>query len=50
MPNAKIKWNKFDSGGDVIQAFGANSADIGLIGSQPGHQGAVRAAEHPDRR
>ena len=35
MPNAKITWNKFDSGGDVIQAFGSNSADIGLIGSSP---------------
>src|SRR5215470_16053898 len=35
MPNAKITWNKFDSGGDVIQAFGSNSADVGLIGSSP---------------
>src|SRR3954454_31388 len=35
MPNAKVTWNKFDSGGDVIQAFGSNSADIGLIGSSP---------------
>ena len=35
MPNAKINWSKFDSGGDVIQAFGSNSADIGLIGSSP---------------
>ncbi|RDH74027.1 glycine/betaine ABC transporter substrate-binding protein [Mycolicibacterium moriokaense] len=35
MPNAKITWNKFDSGGDVIQAFGSNSADMGLIGSSP---------------
>ncbi len=35
MPNAKITWNKFDSGGDVIQAFGSNSADLGLIGSSP---------------
>ena len=48
MPNAKVTWNKFDSGGDVIQAFGSNSADIGLIGSSPCHQGAVRAPEHPD--
>lgn len=35
MPNATITWSKFDSGGDVIQAFGSNSADIGLIGSSP---------------
>jgi len=35
MPNAKISWSKFDSGGDVLQAFGSNSVDIGLIGSSP---------------
>jgi len=35
MPNAKISWSKFDSGGDVLQAFGSNSIDIGLIGSSP---------------
>jgi taurine transport system substrate-binding protein len=35
MPNAKISWSKFDSGGDVIQAFGSNSVDIGLLGSSP---------------
>lgn len=35
MPNAKITWNKFASGGDVIQAFGSDSADLGLIGSSP---------------
>jgi len=35
MPKAKISWSKFDSGGDVIQAFGSNSVDIGLIGSSP---------------
>ena len=35
MPNADITWSQFSSGADVIQAFGANSADIGLIGSSP---------------
>jgi taurine transport system substrate-binding protein len=35
MPNAKITWSQFSSGADVIQAFGADSADIGLIGSSP---------------
>ncbi|MFJ6417768.1 ABC transporter substrate-binding protein [Paeniglutamicibacter sp. NPDC091659] len=35
MPNAKITWSKYDSGGDVVQAFGSNSADLGLIGSSP---------------
>ncbi len=35
MPNAQITWNKYNSGGDVVQAFGSNSADVGLIGSSP---------------
>ena len=35
MPNASIDWVKYNSGGDVIQAFGSNSADIGLAGSVP---------------
>lgn len=39
MPNADITWSKFDSGGDVIQAFGSDSADIGLVGSSPATRG-----------
>jgi taurine transport system substrate-binding protein len=35
MPNAKLKWSPFASGGDVVQAYGANSVDIGLMGSSP---------------
>lgn len=35
MPNAKVKWSSFASGGDVVQAYGANSVDIGLMGSSP---------------
>lgn len=35
MPNAKITWSTFASGGDVVQAYGANSVDIGLMGSSP---------------
>jgi taurine transport system substrate-binding protein len=35
MPNAKIKWSNFASGGDVVQAYGADSVDIGLMGSSP---------------
>jgi taurine transport system substrate-binding protein len=35
MPNAKISWSKFDAGGDVIQAYGAGSVDLGLMGSSP---------------
>lgn len=43
MPNATIEWSQFASGGDVIQAFGANSADLGLVGSSP----ATRAVSAP---
>ncbi|MEX5258506.1 taurine ABC transporter substrate-binding protein [Kocuria arenosa] len=43
MPNAEITWSKFDSGGDVVQAFGAGSVDLGLVGSSP----AVRAVSPP---
>ncbi|HST71874.1 MAG TPA: ABC transporter substrate-binding protein [Kocuria rosea] len=43
MPSADITWSKFDSGGDVVQAFGAGSVDLGLIGSSP----AVRAVSPP---
>jgi taurine transport system substrate-binding protein len=35
MPEAKVTWSKFASGADVIQAFGAKSIDLGLIGSSP---------------
>jgi taurine transport system substrate-binding protein len=35
MPNAKINWSNFSSGGDVVQGYGADSVDIGLMGSSP---------------
>ncbi|TWS23594.1 glycine/betaine ABC transporter substrate-binding protein [Tsukamurella sputi] len=35
LPNVNVVWSKFASGGDVIQAFGANSLDVGLLGSAP---------------
>lgn len=35
MPKAKITWSNFASGGDVVQAYGGNSVDIGLMGSSP---------------
>ena len=35
LPNAEIEWSNFASGGDVIQAFGGKSLDIGLAGSSP---------------
>lgn len=35
LPNTKITWTKFDSGGDVNTAVVAGSVDIGLAGSSP---------------
>ena len=35
MPKAKITWSSFASGGDVVQAYGAKSVDVGLMGSSP---------------
>lgn len=35
LPNADIQWNQFSSGGDVVQAFGSGSLDLGLAGSSP---------------
>ncbi|GAA3086687.1 ABC transporter substrate-binding protein [Streptosporangium carneum] len=35
LPNTKIVWSKFDSGGDVNTAMIAGSLDIGLAGSSP---------------
>ena len=35
LPAADITWNRFSSGGDVVQAFGSGSADLGLLGSSP---------------
>lgn len=35
MPNADITWSNFASGGDVVQAFGSDSVDLGLMGSSP---------------
>lgn len=35
LPEATVKWSNFASGGDVVQAFGGGSLDIGLAGSSP---------------
>jgi taurine transport system substrate-binding protein len=35
MPNADITWSQFSSGGDVVQAFGSDSIDVGMLGSSP---------------
>ncbi|MEV5650290.1 ABC transporter substrate-binding protein [Nocardia sp. NPDC052254] len=43
LPEAKITWSKFDSGATVIQAFGAGSLDLGLLGSAA----AARAISAP---
>ena len=43
MPNAKINWSQFTSGADVVQAFGSNSVDLGLVGSSP----AAKAVSAP---
>lgn len=33
MPNASIEWKRFDSAGEILQAYGSNSIDYGLLGS-----------------
>lgn len=33
MPNASIDWKRFESAGDILQAYGAGSIDYGLLGS-----------------
>ncbi|MEC3917764.1 taurine ABC transporter substrate-binding protein [Nocardia sp. CDC160] len=43
LPKAKITWSKFASGATVIQAFGSNSLDLGLLGSAA----AARALSAP---
>src|SRR5690625_4802142 len=35
LPNATIEWGQFASGGEVVQAFGSGTIDIGLVGSSP---------------
>ncbi|MFM2279078.1 MAG: taurine transporter, periplasmic binding protein [Pseudomonadota bacterium] len=39
---AKINWQKFDSGADVIAALASGSVDIGYVGSSPLAAGASR--------
>ncbi|GAA0951048.1 glycine betaine ABC transporter substrate-binding protein [Actinocorallia libanotica] len=39
LPDTKITWSKFDSGGDVNTAVIAGSVDIGLAGSSPVSRG-----------
>ncbi|MER5884534.1 glycine betaine ABC transporter substrate-binding protein [Streptomyces sp. NPDC001941] len=39
LPDADVKWVKFDSGGDVNTAVIAGAVDIGLVGSSPATKG-----------
>ncbi|MEH3053121.1 MAG: ABC transporter substrate-binding protein [Patulibacter minatonensis] len=39
LPNTKIEWKLFDSGGSVNEAVAAKSIDIGLAGSSPVSRG-----------
>jgi len=39
LPNTKISWKLFDSGGDVNTAIAAGSLDLGLAGSSPVSRG-----------
>ncbi|WP_163200488.1 MULTISPECIES: taurine ABC transporter substrate-binding protein [Bifidobacterium] len=43
LPKATIEWSQFNSGADVLQAFGAKSLDIALLGSSP----SVKAVSKP---
>ena len=44
LPNTKIIWTKFESGGDVNMAFIAGSLGFGLAGSSP----VVRGLSEPN--
>jgi len=35
LPKGRITWIKFDSGADVVQAFGSGSVDLATLGSSP---------------
>lgn len=43
LPKAEIEWTQYASGGDVVQAFGSDSVDIGTVGSSP----SVKAVSAP---
>ncbi len=49
MPNADITWSQFASGGDVVQAFGSDSIDIGMLGSSPASIAVSQPLEIPIR-
>ena len=47
MPNAKVTWSNFASGGDVVQGFGSDSVDLGLMGSSPATIALSKPLEMP---
>ncbi|GAA0358594.1 ABC transporter substrate-binding protein [Microbispora corallina] len=49
LPNTKIVWSKFDSGGDVNTAMIAGAIDIGLAGSSPVTKGLSAPLNIPYR-
>ncbi|MER7131870.1 taurine ABC transporter substrate-binding protein [Streptosporangium saharense] len=49
LPNTKIVWSRFDSGGDVNTAVIAGSLDIGLAGSSPVTRGLSAPLNIPYR-
>jgi taurine transport system substrate-binding protein len=46
LPDTEIEWKKFDSGGDVNEAFAAGAVDIGLVGSSPVSRGLSQGLEY----
>lgn len=46
LPNTKIEWKQFDSGGSVNEAFAGDSVDFGLAGSSPVSRGISQGIEY----
>lgn len=46
LPNTKIEWKQFDSGGSVNEAFAGGSLDFGLAGSSPVSRGVSQGIEY----
>lgn len=46
LPNTKIEWKAFDSGGSVNEAFAGGSVDIGLAGSSPVSRGISQGIDY----
>lgn len=46
LPNTKIEWKQFDSGGSVNEAFAGGSIDFGLAGSSPVSRGISQGIEY----